>query len=316
MKPVRGCIRIATAINNTLMDRRTIFLGTAVSLLLAAQATFAQAGTNPQDTLNQVDEMGRKQGFWKVVAPKVEKPGYEDGQLIEEGRYNSGKRVGVWRRFWPNGKVMSEVSYRMGVPRGDYKIYYPNGRVEEQGTWDLDRNTGSFKRWHPNGKPHQEFVFNSFGVRDGEQKYYHENGQLAVDVRVKEGREQGTMKRYTSSGELLQVAEFNNGVMDPAKSKFLKPIPEAEDVKVDPKAEPAPEVLPTERTNAVVFRENGYNTLYDKQLRISQQGEFSNGRLWDGTRYTYDANGILKRKQVYKGGRYAGDSVITDDDLK
>lgn len=308
--------RIASAITNVIMDRRTYLLGSALSLLLAAQASFAQAGSSPQDTLNQVDEMGRKNGFWKIKAPKAEKPEYTDGALIEEGGYKGGKRIGTWKRYWPNGKLMSEVSYRMGIPRGDYRTYYPNGKMEEQGTWDLDRNTGNFKRWHPNGKLAQDFVFNTLGVRDGEQKYYHENGQLAVEVTVREGREQGTMKRYTAAGELQQVAVFNNGVIDPAKSKYLKPVPEAEDVKVDPKAEPAPAVLPTERTNAVVFRENGFNTLYDKQLRLSQQGEFVNGRLWNGKRYGYDRDGILNRIQVYKGGRYAGDAVITDEDLK
>jgi antitoxin component YwqK of YwqJK toxin-antitoxin module len=285
-----------------------------LSLMLATQTSFAQASSTPQDTVNQVDAMGRKQGFWKIMAPKAEKPGYQDGQLIEEGRYNAGKRIGVWRRYWPNGKVMSEVSYRLGIPRGEYKTYYPNGKMEEEGTWDLDRNTGGFKRWHPNGKLAQDFVFNTNGVRDGEQKYFHDNGQLAVSVNIKEGREDGTLKRYTTSGELQQIAQFNNGVMDPARSKYMKPVPEAEDVKVDPKAALAPEVEATERTNVIPFRENGYNTLYDRQLRLSQQGEFMNGRLWDGKRYSYDKDGILNRVQVYKGGRYAGDAVITDED--
>ncbi len=294
--------------------RHSFLLGMGLSLMLAARTSHAQASTTVQDTLNQVDEMGRKQGFWKIKAPKAEKPGYQDGQLIEEGRYTSGKRIGVWRRYWPNGKVMSEVSYRMGIPRGEYKTFYPNGKVEEQGTWDLDRNTGVFQRWHPNGKLAQDFVFNANGVRDGEQKYYHENGQLAVQVTVDEGREDGTLKRFSPTGELQQVAQFNNGVIDAAHSKYLKPVPDAEDVKVDPKAPLAPAVTPAEAPNAVAFRENGYNTLYDRQLRLSQQGEFVNGRLWDGKRYTYDAGGILNRIQVYKGGRYAGDAVITDED--
>lgn len=314
MKPGSGLSRIAVAINKPAMNRHSVLFSFGLLLLLAVPSSFAQASETVQDTLNQVDETGRKQGYWKIVAPKAEKPDYEDGQLIEEGRYTNSKRVGMWRRFWPNGQVMSEITYQMGRPKGEYKTYYPNGKVEEQGTWDLDRNTGTFKRWHPNGKLAQDFVFNGFGVRDGEQKYYHENGQLEVLVNVEQGREDGTLKRYTADGQLQQVAQFNNGVIDAANSKYLKPVPKADDVTVDPKAEPAPAVAATERTNAVVFRENGYNTLYDKQLRITQQGEFANGRLFDGKRYTYDANGILTRIQVYKGGRYAGDAVITDED--
>jgi hypothetical protein len=91
-------------------------------------------------------------------------------------------------------------------------------------------------------------------------------------------------------------------------------VPKAEDVKVDASAPAAPAVSSEEKPNAVPFRENGYNTLYDKQLRISQQGEFVSGRLHNGKRYTYNSDGILTRIQIFKGGRYAGDAVITDED--
>lgn len=298
------------------MSRSLALTTTVLLCMLAAMGpTWAQASTD-QDTLNRVDDMGRKHGYWRFVAPSTEKAGYPDGALVEEGRYNGGKRVGLWRRYWPNGKVMSEVTYQMGRPKGAYTTYYPSGRLEEQGTWDLDRNTGKFQRWHPNGQLAQDFVFNAYGVRDGEQKYFHENGKLAVQVNIEEGKEDGTLKRYTADGQLQQVAEFNDGVVNPANSRYIRSVPKADDVKADPKAAPAPAVTPAETTNAVAFRENGFNTLYDRQLRISQQGEFVNGRLYDGKRYIYDANGILTRIQVYKGGRYAGDAVITDEDRK
>ncbi len=298
------------------MSRSLALTITILLCMLAAMGpTWAQASTD-QDTLNRVDDMGRKHGYWRFVAPSTEKAGYPDGALVEEGRYNGGKRVGLWRRYWPNGKVMSEITYQMGRPKGAYTTYYPSGRLEEQGTWDLDRNTGKFQRWHPNGQLAQDFVFNAYGVRDGEQKYFHENGKLAVQVNIEEGKEDGTLKRYTTDGQLQQVAEFNDGVVNPANSRYIRSVPKADDVKADPKAAPAPAVTPAETTNAVAFRENGFNTLYDRQLRISQQGEFVNGRLYDGKRYIYDANGILSRIQVYKGGRYAGDAVITDEDRK
>lgn len=283
-------------------------------LILLLPATYAQAGAMA-DTLNQVDELGRKQGWWRVVAPETEKPGYTDGALVEEGRYTNSKRVGVWRRYWPNGNVMSEITYQMGRPRGTYTTYYPNGKVEEKGSWDLDRNTGAFQRYHPNGKLAQDFIFNDHGQRDGEQKYYHENGQLAVQVHVKEGREEGTLKRFTADGQLQQVAEFNGGVINEANSRFIRSVPKVEDVKPDAGAPAAPAVGKEEKPNAVIFRDNGWNTLYDKQLRISQQGEFINGRLHDGKRYVYDeGDGSLKRIQVFRSGRYIGDTVITDED--
>src|SRR5690606_27822911 len=119
------------------------------------RASFAQAEVPALDTLNVIDAEGRKQGWWRVIGPVEGKPGYDAGKLIEEGRYTNNKRVGLWKRYWPNGNVMSEINYAMGRPRGEYKTYYPSGKVEEHGHWDLDRNTGEFKRFHPNGKPAQ-----------------------------------------------------------------------------------------------------------------------------------------------------------------
>lgn len=295
--------------------RSSIWPTIGLALVCLCQTAFAQANTGAQvDTLNRMDDAGRKQGWWQINAPKADKPDYNNGQLIEEGRYSNGKRIGLWRRYWPNGKMMSEITYVMGLPRGDYKTFYPDGKVEEQGTWDLDRNTGGFKRWHANGKLAQDFVFNSYGTRNGLQKYYHENGQLEVEVNIKDGKEDGTLKRYYANGDLQQTAQFNGGVINEANSKYIKPAHKVEPEKPDATAKAAPVRTQEEVTNAVLFRDNGYNTLYDKQLRISQQGEFRNGKLWDGKYYRYGKTGELSKIEVYLDGRYAGNAVITDED--
>ncbi|MFT3884750.1 MAG: hypothetical protein QM724_04775 [Flavobacteriales bacterium] len=293
-----------------------LLAASAALLLLLAGSAAAQANGMAVDTLNRLDELGRKQGWWKVIAPAADRPGYTDGQLVEEGRYTNSKRIGLWRRYWPNGQVMSEITYAMGRPKGDYRTFYPTGKVEEQGTWDLDRNTGAFKRWHPNGQLAQDFQFDAYGTRNGVQKYYHENGQLEVEVTIKDGKEDGTLKRYYANGDLQQVARFNGGVINEANSKWLKPVHNVEEPRPDATAKPAPARSEEEVTNAVLFRENGYNTLYDKQLRITQQGQFRNGVLYDGKTYTYDKNGVLARINVYVGGRYAGQGVITEEDKR
>jgi antitoxin component YwqK of YwqJK toxin-antitoxin module len=300
-----------------LLTLRSAALNLAVPVLLMLTPAIGVASTDQSpDTLNQVDPEGRKQGHWRITAPLVAKPGYVDGALIEEGRYTSNKRTGTWHRYWPNGKVMSEITYDMGRPRGEYKIWYQNGQLEEEGNWDLDRNTGDFKRWHPNGEPQQDFVFNDYGVRDGVQKYYHENGQLAVEVNIDEGKEDGTLKRYHANGDLQQVATFNDGVVDPANNKFLRPVNKpANDLPKEETTKAAPAVSANESVNpADRFNENGFNTLYDQQKRISQVGEFKAGQLWNGKRYRYAKSGELQRIEVYDGGRYIGDTPVTEAD--
>lgn len=296
--------------------RSSLLLTLGWMFLLAAHAASAQANSASVDTLNRLDEAGRKQGYWRIAAPKEDMPGYTDGQLIEEGRYSNSKRIGLWRRYWPNGQVMSEITYVMGRPKGTYRTFYPSGKPEEQGTWDLDRNTGSFRRWHPNGQLSQDFVFDQYGLRDGVQKYYHENGQLEVSVDIKQGKEDGVLKRYYANGDLQQTAELDNGVINASNSRYIKPVHKVEGPDPDPGAKPAPARTEEEVTNAVAFRPEGYNTLYDKQLRIAQQGDYRKGQLWNGKVFKYNKNGILSRIEVYIEGRYAGVGVIPEEDKK
>ena len=288
---------------------------------IASNLNDANAGSQTgaiasQDTLNRTDENGRKTGWWKVVAPATDKPGYANGALVEEGRYTGGKRAGTWRRYWPNGKVMSEVTYKFGVPRGHYTTYYPNGKVEEEGNWDLDRNTGGFKRFHPNGKPAQEFIFDDYGQRDGVQHYYHENGQMAVEVTIKQGKESGVLKRWFANGDLEETSNYADGVIDVKSQKTFAPKKPVATTTPATEAKAAPAVSAEESTNSMRFRENGFNTLYDKQLRLSQTGEFKDGLLWNGKVYNYGSSGMLVRIEVYIDGRYVGNAQLTDEDLK
>jgi antitoxin component YwqK of YwqJK toxin-antitoxin module len=281
---------------------------------LAGNFATAQAGPVPADTLNQLDAQGLKQGWWRISGPVTDKPDYQAGALYEEGRYANNKRTGLWKRYWPNGRVRSEVTYVKGLPKGSYNTYYQDGSQEEQGSWDLDRNTGSFKRWYNNGNLMQEFVFDQYGTRNGVQKYYHENGSLEVAVNVADGKEEGMLKRYYANGNLEETVNFNGGEADPGSFRNYKPKTAmvAEPVPADAKAAPAKAA--SEQTNSAVFKVDGWNTLYDDQHRLAQQGNYRKGRLWQGKVYKYDRNGILRKIEVYVDGKYVGKAQLTEDD--
>lgn len=282
-------------------------------LLVAGKAASAQAGTLGADTLNQVDDQGRKQGWWRITAPVADKPGYGPGDLVEEGRYRNNRRAGTWKGYWPNGQLRSEITYAGGLPQGGYALYYENGKPEEQGTWDMDRNTGGFKRWYPNGNLAQEFRFDQDGVRNGEQKYYHENGRLAVDVTIKNGREEGLLKRFYANGDLQETVLFSGGEADAGSFvEYPGKQPAAGPLAAD--GPPAPPRSQEETTNSADFTAEGWNTLYDGQHRLAQQGDYRKGRLWNGKIYRYNKNGILVRVEVYLNGRFVGTAPLTPDD--
>lgn len=72
------------------------------------------------------------------------------------------------------------------------------------------------------------------------------------------------------------------------------------------KNEKSPEIAPKIRgcVTGTVFKENGYNKVYNENDEIWQDGEFKNGKLCDGKVYLYDSDGILVEVKVYKAGLY------------
>ncbi len=293
---------------STLMIRTILF----AALLFIGTGLFAQNETNAE---------GRRVGYWKVTAADDPKAGYSPDALVEEGKYEVGRKVGVWKAYFPSGKIKSEITYITGRPKGPYTTYYENGQIEEKGNWSLNKNQGKFTRYYENGQVQQDFTFDDTGKRNGAQKYFYENGQLMIEGNWNGGKEDGEVKEYFENGEVKSVRVFNGGKMDAAQSTFKKPSTpaaapktEPEPVKVDDKAKTTVAVAKAEANpNIGYFDGNGQHTLYNKNRQISQKGLFQSGRLKDGKVYRYDDNGILQTIEMYKNFRYVGDGVITAD---
>ena len=262
---------------------------------------------------NYTDNQGRRQGYWIILGSFSSEDGYNTNQKVEEGEYLDNKRTGVWKKYYPTGSLQSEINYIENHPYGAYSTYYPNNRLEESGYWTANKNTGDFKRFHENGNLAQEFHFNSRGKRDGVQKYYYPDGTLQCSVEVDNGVAHGEYLLYYPNGELRQEKRITNGDVEkesiktftlakPLKTPFIMP------------ALPAEETTPdrSDRPNLDEFKATGSNTLYNRNRQITQVGHFIEGRLWKGKWYKYDENGILRRVEVYREGRFIGYGIIDD----
>ena len=282
------------------------------SFVFCCLLAFNQEGASG---VNQKDESGKRQGKWIIKADPVKHRGYSEGAIVEEGEYKDSRKVGLWKKYYPNGKLKSEITYKGSRPYGPYTLYYENGQIEEQGNWQRTKNTGDFKRFHKNGKVAQDFNFTESGKRTGEQKYYYENGNLRLEGTWQEGMETGEMREYYENGDLMAVKHFENGAMDkerfeayapktPQKDPLEKQIAEGEDLKIAADK--------GEKPNQGGFDGNGYKKLYNRDKQIAKDGVFKNYRLMDGKFYKYDENGILQQIMIFKNGRYIGDGVIEE----
>lgn len=55
---------------------------------------------------------------------------------------------------------------------------------------------------------------------------------------------------------------------------------------------------------------DGYHKTYNSNKDILMDGEFKNGKLFNGKHYIYDEYGLLEKIEVYKNGKYIGNGVV------
>jgi len=290
----------------------SIFFILLISVLsLVAEPCYANAQSPARQ--NHTDKQGYRQGYWVLHGGISSDQGYGAAQIVEEGEYLDNKRTGVWKKYYPTGVLQSEINYIENHPYGSYITYYPNSKVEEAGFWAANKNTGDFKRFHENGKLAQEFNFNSKGKRDGVQKYYFPNGELQCSVEIDNGVAHGDYILYYSNGVVREEKRITNGEVEPGSIKTYQlakplktviPAPELSHEETTPRQ--------SDKPNLGVFKDTGFNTLYNRDRQITQVGEFLEGRLWDGKWHKYDENGILRRVEVYREGRFIGYGIIDD----
>ena len=294
-----------------------------VLLLVGIFASLSVLGggveTGSQDTINHVDGNGKKQGYWIVTGKMVPRAVHNEQQRVEEGNYQTSRKVGLWKKYFPNEEntVNSEINYRSGKPFGDYVIYFDNGVVEERGFWSRNRMVGKFERNYADGTPRQRFVFDDTGKRSGVQEYFYPNGQLAASVAVTNGRKNGKMTRYWPDGKVKEEMKFAMGKLDPNSVKEFAASREFEEEEVvieDQPEEVAPKIDGNkEKVNAGTLNCNGYNKLFNRAGQITQEGHFKNCRVYEGHVYNYK-NGILVDIDVYKKGYFVGKGIAEVDD--
>ena len=65
-----------------------------------------------------------------------------------------------------------------------------------------------------------------------------------------------------------------------------------------------PPKITNPKTKGVRFIPSGYNTIYNDNDEIWQDGDFKDGQLYDGKVYIYGNNGLLLKVKVFKGGKF------------
>ena len=277
---------------------------TLIVLSFMAVSVFAQSfEVLNGDTINVRDASNEKQGWWKIYNTDGKYKGYGTSDLVEEGEYLDNKKTGVWTKYYPNGNKKHELTFANNIANGYAKIYYRSGQLQEEGIWKMNRWDGQYKFYFENGNLKYDWAYNSSGKREGQQKYFHENGVLMYLGDWKQGKEAGELVEYYEDGSIKAKRFFDNGKVEPEKTKNLEQGKEFDDNikkysgKVQAKELGWGKII------------DGFNKLMNKDGTVDKEGIFKDKRLIDGKVYDYE-NGKVVKTIIYEGGKRAGEEGV------
>lgn len=69
---------------------------------------------------------------------------YPDGQIVEQGSYDRGRRVGEWQSFHANGQLAWKATYVDDWRHGAFTSYEPDGRELERGSYENGNRVGEW----------------------------------------------------------------------------------------------------------------------------------------------------------------------------
>ncbi|MFH1159631.1 MAG: hypothetical protein V1733_01615 [bacterium] len=183
-----------------------------------------------QDTVNQTDLAGRKQGFWR----KYDKGGYRiyEGQFkdnIPYGKftylYRSGKvravsliseegRVARTTSWFPNGKMMAKGKYVNEKRDSLWQFFseFDETLVSEE-FYEDGMKVGIEKVYYP-GKGLAETITWKDGKKEGPWEQFYDDGALKIKGTYLNDEKEGLIQTFFVSGNLLGTGQYKNGHQD------------------------------------------------------------------------------------------------------
>jgi hypothetical protein len=69
---------------------------------------------------------------------------YPNHNLLEQGEYRNGYKIGEWSKWYPNGEIAERINWKNGLATGCFERYDDNGNLVEQGKYKEGQIHGLF----------------------------------------------------------------------------------------------------------------------------------------------------------------------------
>ena len=130
-----------------------------------------------------------------------------DGDVLTQGNYKDGKRVGHWVHNYSKDSPQSVGNYVRGKKDGEWISYYRNGNVSSKIIYVNGGPGDTFTSYYEDKTIKTESV-------PGLVTHYYSNGKISEEIHMKDGKQNGPAKRYYESGTLKETRTMKDGRRD------------------------------------------------------------------------------------------------------
>lgn len=170
------------------------------------------------DSLNRLDEKGRKQGRWIKTDKGIKK---------YEGQFRDNKPFGRFTYFHENGKTKAITDYSADGKIAYTQLFDLEGSLEAQGKY-IDKVKDSTWTFYFKGGNHISSIENwKNGKKNGPMKTYFLNGKVSSECNFVNDNPEGQCKEYFTTGTIKKEYGFKDGLLDgPFKTYFINQLPD------------------------------------------------------------------------------------------
>jgi antitoxin component YwqK of YwqJK toxin-antitoxin module len=179
-----------------------------IGFILGLTTFLSLSLSGQNDTINQTDASGRKQGYWEKRI--------QDSILIYQGHFKDDKPIGEMRRYYETGELKAILMYK---PNCDYVktcLYYDTGEPAGKGTYfqNLKDSLWTYYSYYTGAITSTEMF--SKGVKQGLERKYYPNGQVSEEIAWNNDKKHGVWNQYFEDGTIkLKGFYTNNKVNGP-----------------------------------------------------------------------------------------------------
>lgn len=269
------------------------------------------------DTINQLDSLERRQGYWIIYESSTAVNGFPTKGKVEEGRYIDNSKEGYWTTYYKDGETPKlKGEYEYNCPNGNFKKYYEDGILKEEGVYSSHHYIGSLKRYYPSGELKYSGKFDEEGKEIDTALYLLKDGCKEF-VLVHFPDEKKNLYRYYldkcnvvedsligETGVICTTRRIDDSESFGENWKLNKQRPKVSARYSKGNREEYSDA-------ALCHLENGEVSIrYNKQKEIIFQGNCKDGKIWDGKMFFYDEDGIVLNIEVWRNGAYHSDGQL------